>query len=97
MAEASDAIVIASPEYAHGVAGALKNALDWLVGSETFAGKPVVLVNAAPRAFHAQAALREILSTWRRVYCRRPFATVSLTGRNMTTDDVLADPKCAGR
>ena len=39
---ASDAIVIAAPEYAHGVPGVLKNALDWLVASETFAGKPVV-------------------------------------------------------
>jgi len=27
----ADAIVISSPEYAHGVPGSLKNALDWLV------------------------------------------------------------------
>src|SRR3974390_2644021 len=38
---AGDAIVIATPECAHGVPGALKNALDWLVAAETFAGKPV--------------------------------------------------------
>ena len=54
---ASDAIVIAAPEYAHGVPGVLKNALDWLVASETFAGKPVALINTSPRAFHAQASL----------------------------------------
>ncbi len=40
-----------------------KNALDWLVASETFAGKRVALINASPRAFHAQADLREILAT----------------------------------
>src|SRR5260370_37248840 len=34
---ASDAIVIAAPEYAHGLPGAFKNALDWLVPSEAFA------------------------------------------------------------
>jgi len=60
---ASDALVIAAREYAHGVPGALKNALDWLVASETFAGKPVMLINASPRAFHAQASLCEILAT----------------------------------
>ena len=61
--DASDALVIAAPEYAHGLPGALKNALDWLVASETFAGKPTALINTSPRAFHAQASLREILST----------------------------------
>ena len=59
---ASDAIVIAAPEYAHGLPGTFKNALDWVVVSETFAGKRVALINASPRAFHAQADLREILA-----------------------------------
>ncbi len=90
----SDALVIASPEYAHGVAGALKNALDWLVASEAFPGKPVVLVNAAPRAFHAQAALREILSTMSARLLPEAFATLPLTGRTVSADDLLADPAC---
>jgi NAD(P)H-dependent FMN reductase len=51
------------PEYAHGVTGVLKNALDWLVSYEGFVGKPVAIFNASPASVHAHAALREILTT----------------------------------
>jgi NAD(P)H-dependent FMN reductase len=47
LAGAADGVLIATPEYAHGVPGALKDALDWLVGSGELYGKPVVIVNAA--------------------------------------------------
>jgi len=57
----ADAVIIASPEYAHGVSGVMKNALDWMVASGVFVDKPVVLWNASPRASIALAALRETL------------------------------------
>ena len=94
---ASDALIIAAPEYAHGVPGALKNALDWLVASETFAGKPTMLINTSPCAFHAQASLREILSTMAARLIPEAFAPISLTGKPATADDILADPVCAQR
>jgi len=47
LAEA-DGVVISSPEYAHGVPGSLKNALDWIVSSGELTDKPVALVTAAP-------------------------------------------------
>lgn len=51
-------VLISSPEYAHGVPGAFKNALDWLVSSGEFTDRPVVLLNAAPAGGdRAQAAL----------------------------------------
>jgi NAD(P)H-dependent FMN reductase len=43
----ADGLLIASPEYAHGVPGSLKNALDWLVSSLEFPDKPVALINAS--------------------------------------------------
>ena len=59
----ADALLVASPEYAHGVSGAIKNALDWLVSFEPFIHKPVAVINASPRAHHADDALRETLRT----------------------------------
>jgi chromate reductase, NAD(P)H dehydrogenase (quinone) len=94
---ASDALVIAAPEYAHGLPGALKNALDWLVASETFAGKPTALLNTSPRAFHAQASLREILSTMAARLIPEAFVSISLTGRAVTLDEILADAVCTQR
>jgi NAD(P)H-dependent FMN reductase len=44
----ADAVLISTPEYAGGMPGALKNALDWLVGSGELYGKPVVIMSAAP-------------------------------------------------
>jgi len=59
----ADALLISSPEYAHGVPGCLKNALDWLVASSEFPGKAVALLNTSPRATHGPAQLTEILVT----------------------------------
>ena len=61
--KASQGLIIASPEYAHGVSGPMKNALDWLVSGEEFPYKPIMLINTSPRAHHALDALKEILTT----------------------------------
>lgn len=60
---AADAILIASPEYAHGVTGTMKNALDWLVGHVPFAYKPVAVLNPSFQSHHADDALKETLRT----------------------------------
>jgi NAD(P)H-dependent FMN reductase len=97
MVGACDAVVIAAPEYAHGVPGVFKNALDWLVASETFAGRKVVLINTAPRAFHAQSNLREILATMSARFLPDAFVALPLTGRAITADELVADETCVRR
>lgn len=64
----ADAILISSPEYAHGVPGAFKNLLDWLVSTGELVGKPVALLNASPAGGeYAQNTILETLRTmnWR--------------------------------
>ncbi|WP_083653669.1 NADPH-dependent FMN reductase [Deinococcus marmoris] len=60
---AADAVLIACPEYAHGLPGAFKNALDWVVGSGEMSGKLVLALNTSARLIHAPAQLAEILRT----------------------------------
>lgn len=55
----ADAVIFSVPEYAHGVPGVLKNALDWVVASGELAGKPVALFNPSARGTYAQASLSE--------------------------------------
>ena len=93
--QAADAIVICSPEYAHGVPGSLKNALDWLVSVPRVVFKPVALVNASPRAVHAQASLAETLRTMSMALVSELPFVVSLTGRGATAMEIAADQALA--
>lgn len=92
---AADALLVASPEYAHGVSGTTKNALDWLVGFEPFYGKPVAVLNASPRAWHADAALRETLATMSaRLVGEQSFA-FPLLGSGLDAAGIAATPALA--
>jgi chromate reductase len=91
----ADAIVISSPEYAHGVPGAFKNLLDWLVSTGELVGKPVALLNASPSGgAYAQSALLETLRTmnWRVIdeaSLLEPFVRRRIFGE-LEDDDALA-------
>ncbi len=91
----ADALLIASPEYAHGVTGTIKNTLDWLVGFEPFANKPVAVLNASPRAYHADAALRETLRTMAAVLIEPASVTLPLLGAKLDEDGMVSSPGVA--
>lgn len=92
---AADALLIASPEYAHGVTGTIKNMLDWLVSFESFVNKPVAILNASPRAHHADTALRETLKTMSAVIVEAASIGIPLLGAHLTEDDMMASPSVA--
>lgn len=66
--EASDGLIICSPEYNCGMPGVLKNALDWAsrpASASPMKGKPVLIVTSSPAftgGVRAQAQLREVLT-----------------------------------
>lgn len=87
-----DGILISSPEYAHGVPGVLKNALDWLVGSVEFPYKPVALINISPRSVHAHASLAEILTTMSAKLINDPALTIDLPRKGVDVAGLLGEP-----
>ena len=86
----ADAVLIASPECAHGVSGVIKNALDWMVANETLVGKPVALLNASPRATLAQAALRETLATMSALIIEEGCLAVPLLGGGFDLETLVS-------
>ncbi|MBS1970109.1 MAG: NAD(P)H-dependent oxidoreductase [Bdellovibrionales bacterium] len=59
----SDYIVISTPEYAHGIPGILKNALEWLVCEETMKKKVVVFIATSSGGEFVREYLLETLRT----------------------------------
>lgn len=87
----SAGVIISSPEYAHGVPGVLKNALDWLVASGELYEKPVALFSASPRATYAHASLMETLTVMTAKIASEACVTVPLLGKNLRDADIIAD------
>ena len=93
----ADGLIISSPEYARGVPGSLKNALDWLVSSEVFPGKPVALFNASERSVAMQSALRLVLETMSARMVDAATISVPLLGKQTDATLLVADPECAAK
>ena len=95
---AAAALVISSPEYAHGVPGSLKNALDWLVSGPDIMAKPVAVINASPYSTFAQAQLLETLGTISGRVIADASITVAVPRRPgydeaaLAADPAIADP-----
>jgi chromate reductase len=93
----SDGLLISSPEYAHGVPGSLKNALDWLVSGPEMVYKPIGLLNPSPRSIHAQASLAETLRTMSTTLVEGACIALPIAGRGLDADGILADAELRAR
>ena len=92
---AADGLLISCPEYARGIPGAFKNALDWLVSGSEMPGKPVALFNASPRGTEGQAALRLVLRTISARLIEAAALELPLLAKGLGAAAIAADPALA--
>ncbi len=93
-ARAASGVVICTPEYAYGMPGALKNALDWLVSSGELYQKPVAALSASPSAeggAQALAGLRQTLTALGAVVPPEASFAIGLVKQKLD-GDMVTDP-----
>jgi chromate reductase, NAD(P)H dehydrogenase (quinone) len=92
--QASTGLIISTPEYAHGIPGALKNALDWVVGSGETVDLPIALFNATTRSRYAIESLEEVLRTMAGRIIPEACIALPLLGKGPTVNEIITDPNC---
>jgi chromate reductase len=91
----ADGLLISCPEYAHGVPGSFKNALDWLVGGPEFLNKPVAFLNVSSRGSFAMASLRETVGVMTGRISETGSITLPLMSGPVTRERIQSDPALA--
>lgn len=86
-----DGVLICCPEYAHGVPGSFKNALDWIVGSGELMNKPVALLKVSAHGTHAHESLCETLSVMMARVVPEASVTIALGRNNLTAQEIASD------
>jgi chromate reductase, NAD(P)H dehydrogenase (quinone) len=92
---AADMLLISTPEYAHGIPGALKNALDWVVGSGELVGKPVGVINLSAASRFAFPQLIEVLTVMSANVVPAATVVLDLPRRGVDAVQLAADPAVA--
>ncbi|OMP75075.1 MULTISPECIES: NADPH-dependent FMN reductase [unclassified Chitinophaga] len=59
----ANAVIVCTPEYAFGIPGVLKNALDWIVSSGEFVDKPTAVISASPMMTGGDKANASLVQT----------------------------------
>ena len=89
----ADGVLICTPEYAMGVPGTLKNAIDWTVSSAEFYRKPVALITASTLGYKGHQALMETLKIIGSKITDDTHLVISAIKTKVTNDNKIIDPE----
>lgn len=89
----ADGIIICTPEYAHGVPGTLKNAIDWTVATNEFSNKPTMLITASTDGKNGHLALLETLRVLEAKSIDELQLLISFARTKVSNDNKIADER----
>ncbi|AYG68294.1 NAD(P)H-dependent oxidoreductase [Rhizobium sp. CCGE531] len=78
----ADGLIVSCPEYAHGIPGGFKNALDWLVSRDEVPFKPLMFAHASHRGDLVLAQLTEVLQTMSLHIAADAFLRLPIAGKS---------------
>lgn len=89
----AEGIIICTPEYAHGVPGTLKNAIDWTISSSQFPHKPTMLITASTDGRFGHKALLETLKAIEAKNIDNLQLVISFAKTKINNDNRIGDEK----
>ena len=92
---AADMVLVSTPEYAHGIPGVLKNALDWVVGGSELVGKPIGVINLSAASRFAFPQLIEVLTVMSANVVPEATVVLDLPRRGIDAAHLAANPVVA--
>lgn len=97
LAEKADYIVISTPEYAHGIPGILKNALEWLVHECTVKKRAVLVIGSSSGGEFVKEYLCETLRTMDWVVTPGATLVVRTARSQLSPQGEVTDPELQAR
>lgn len=89
----ADGIFICTPEYAMGVPGVLKNAIDWTVSSCEFSHKPLALITASSAGEKGHRSLLETLTVIESKMTSDTQLLIPFIKTKINSDNTITDEK----
>ncbi|MFS8050004.1 NADPH-dependent FMN reductase [Rhizobium sp. BR 314] len=93
----ADGLIVSCPEYAHGMPGGFKNALDWLVSRDEVPFKPLMFAHASHRGDLVLEQLAEVLRTMSLRIVEEAFLRLPIAGKSDEVQtDILSEARDSG-
>lgn len=93
----ADGLIVSCPEYAHGIPGGFKNALDWLVSRHEIPFKPLMFAHASHRGDLVLEQLADVLQTMSLRIVSEAFLRLPIAGKSDEAQAaILSDARESG-